>query len=452
MSETFEIADIEPSIETPLGKPQSVKPALLTDSLSYFASKIVPGLMGLISVPIFIRLIGLDEYGRFAVIVPFLMAVAGASSGWLAQGILRFHPVAADPHDRQAAFDRAVTAGTVASVLGTSLILAAVLSGLHYRFFTALVSLAFCLSLLVYTVALFRLQAKLRPMSVLRREILRSTAGFLIPVLIVIITGRKHFELIVLGQALAYTIALVPVFGWRSQSKERIPQVAKALPPVSSTGSTIHQLWRFGWAVGLWLLLSQALPVIDRWTIQRFTSFQSAGIYASLYEIAIRSFSFLAFPLTQAAHPRIMRAWNEGNFAESYRIIRYSIGSQFAIFGIVLGGVSLFAHRITKIILGFDDPAAARMLPVLLVGGFLWQLALLIHKPLEIAQRTGAMLAAMAVVVALNVIACFVLIPRFGYEAASYILVFSACAYIALTLVMTRFRALRRFSEAAEAC
>src|SRR5271163_4072190 len=102
MTDTFEIAEIEPSIEIPLGKAPSVKPALLTDSLSYFASKIVPGFMGLVSVPVFIRLIGLDEYGRFAVIVPFLMAVAGASSGWLAQGILRFHPVAADPGNRQA--------------------------------------------------------------------------------------------------------------------------------------------------------------------------------------------------------------------------------------------------------------------------------------------------------------------------------------------------------------
>ena len=427
-----------------------MKPVLLRDWLSYIGSKVVPGFMGLISVPVFIRLIGLDEYGRFAVIVPVLMAVAGASSGWLAQGILRFHPVAGDPSSRQTAFDRAVTGGVVASVLVTSLVLGVILIGLHYRLYTSLVSLAFCLSLLVYTVALSRFQAKLQPMSVLRREIIRSTAGFVIPVVIVTITGRKHFELIVLGQAIAYTIALLPIFGSRSQANESASGIAGEPQPSLSSGSMVRQLWRFGWAVGLWLLLSQALPVVDRWTIQRFASFTSAGIYASLYEIAIRSFSFLVFPLTQAAHPRIMRTWNEGQFAESHRIIRYSILSQFAIFGTVLIGISLFAHPITKIILGFYDPTAARMLPVLFVGGFLWQLALLLHKPLEIAQRTGAMLTAMAAVVVLNVIACFVFIPRFGYEAASYILVFSACSYIAFTLGLTRFRALRRFSEAAE--
>jgi O-antigen/teichoic acid export membrane protein len=84
------------------------------------------------------------------------------------------------------------------------------------------------------------------------------------------------------------------------------------------------------------------------------------------------------------------------------------------------------------------------MLPVLLVGGFLWQLALLLHKPLEIAQRTGAMLAAMAAVVVLNVASCFLFIPRFGYQAASYVLVFSACCYIAFTLCLTGFSAFRR--------
>jgi O-antigen/teichoic acid export membrane protein len=407
--------------------------------------------MGLISVPVFIRVIGLDQYGRFSVIVPFLMAVAGASSGWLAQGILRFHPGATDPPDSLLTFDRAVKGATVASVLVTSVVLAAVLAGLHYPLPTLLVSLAFCLALIVYALTLSKFQAQLWPGLVLRREVVRSVGGFVFPLVLIALTGRKQFELVVLGQAIAYTIAFLPSYRWRNPADEIAAGAVGSLrPDSSSTGGMIRQLWKFGWAVGLWLLLSQLLPVIDRWTIQRFAGFASAGIYASLYEIAIRSFSFLVFPVTQAAHPRIMRSWNEGQFAASYRIIRSSLLSQLIIFAAVLVAVFFLSHRITTLILGFDDPIAAPMLSVLLVGGFLWQLALLLHKPLEIAQRTDAMLAAMAIVVVLNVIACFAFIPRFGYEAASYILVFSACSYIALTLGMTRFRALRRFSEAAE--
>ncbi|HEY6339365.1 MAG TPA: oligosaccharide flippase family protein [Candidatus Sulfotelmatobacter sp.] len=424
---------------------------LLWDSLSYFGSKVVPGFMGLISVPIFIRIIGLDEYGHFAVIVPLLMAFASASSGWLGQGILRFHPLATDARGRWIIFDRAVTKSTIASVAVTCVVLAAVLAGLHYALRTALISLAFSLSLLVYAVTLARFQAQLQPVSVLQREIVRSIGGFVFPVLIVLITGRKQFALILLGQAIAYTIACLPSLKMRTHDDEIALDAAERVQPDSSSTQTVRQLWHFGWGVGLWLLLLQMLPVIDRWAIRRFSGFGSAGTYASLYEVAIRSFSFLVFPLTQAAHPRIMQSWNERRFAASYRIIRYSILSQFVIFVAVLGGVSVLSHRITRLILGFNDPIAARMLPVLFVGGFLWQFALLLHKPLEIAQRTGAMLAAMAVVVVLNVIACFLFIPRFGYPAASYILVFSACAYILFTLCLTRFRAFRNLSPS-ETC
>src|SRR5271169_30882 len=123
-----------------------LRSALVWDSLSYFGSKVVPGFMGLISVPIFIRLIGLDQFGRFALAVPILMAVGGASSGWLAQGILRFHPVASDPREREMSFNRAVNAGTLATALITTVLLALVLAGRHFPLLASLASLAFCSS------------------------------------------------------------------------------------------------------------------------------------------------------------------------------------------------------------------------------------------------------------------------------------------------------------------
>jgi O-antigen/teichoic acid export membrane protein len=456
MSDTLAISEIGPEASKASPGRSShatlTQSALLWDSLSYFGSKIVPGFMGLISVPVFIRLIGLNQYGRFAVVVPFLMAVAGASSGWLAQGVLRFHPSVTDSRGMQAAFDRAVAACSTASAIVTALLLATVLAGLHYSTLTSLCSLVYCLSLLVYTVVLSRFQARLRPGSVLRREAMRSICGFVFPVIMIAITGRKQFELILLGQAVAYTFAFLPG-SRRSKATEEASSLAFEHVPVnSSTAAVVRQLWRFGWAVGLWLLLSQLLPMIDRWTIQRFAGFTSAGVYSSLYEISVRSFSFLVFPLAQAAHPRIMRSWNEGEFAASYRIIRYSIVAQLIIFAVVMGGVFVLAPRIIRLVLGFNDPVAARMLPVLVVGGFLWQLALLLHKPLEISQRTSVMLAAIAIVVVLNTIACFLFIPRYGYEAAGYVMVSSAAAYIALILCMTRFRAFRAYSPLAENC
>ena len=409
--------------------------------------------MGLISVPVFIRLIGMDQYGRLAVIVPLLMAIAGAGSGWIAQGVLRFHPLATDGGRRKDVFDRAVRKSTVTSVLATSAALAIVLAGLRYSLGAVVISLSYCSSLLAYTVSLARLQARLQPTSILRREIVRSIGCLVLPVVIVLLIGRKQFELVILGQGIAYTIALLLGFQFRRPTDEESPCRRRDDPPdASSSDNTIGELWRFGWAVATWLLLSQLFPVIDRWVIQRFASYSSAGVYASLYEVAVRSFSFLVFPITQAAHPRIMRCWNEGRASESYRIIRLSAVAQLAIFAVALAGVYLFSHPLIKLILGFEDETAARMLPVLIIGGFLWQFALLLHKPMEIAQKTQAMFASMAVVVAVNVAACFLLIPRYGYQVAGYILVLSGSLYILLMLVLTRFSVFRGFSSTSNAC
>jgi O-antigen/teichoic acid export membrane protein len=450
MSQILDVRDAE--AQAPLsGTQHSVRLALLRDALGYFGSKVVPGLMGLISVPVFIRLLGTEEYGRFGVILPLLMAIGGASSGWLAQGILRFHPATEDMVG-QARFNAAIFAGATASVAVTAVVLVLVIAGLHYQIVSALIVLAFAFSLVIYSITLAGLQAQLRPMAVLTREIVRSVAAFALSLLLVLATGQKRFDLVLLGQALGYTIAIAPMRGIRTALKQAFGEFGRAQLHAEPVGHTLNQLWRFGWAVGIWLLLSQTLPVIDRWVIQRFTGYAKAGVYASLYEVAIRSFSFLIFPLTQAAHPRIMRSWNQGEHALAYQIIKNSIKYQLVIFVAVFAVVLAFADRIVRLILGFDDQSAARMLPLLILGGFLWQLALLIHKPLEIRQETATMLAGMALTVGIDFLGNYLLIPRLGYRGAAYMVVFSACTYIAFTLCVTRFRALRASSPIASDC
>lgn len=411
-------------------------PPWIWDSVGYFGGKVIPGVTGLLSVTIFIRLIGVAEFGRLAVLLPILMAIGSACSGWLAQGILRFHPGGSNSESRT--FHRAVTRGSLYSLFAAGFLVTGLLLFLHYEIASVVISLAFCSTLVAYSILLSKLQAEFRPGLVLRQEAIRSIAALALPVILILISGSRKFEWIILGQSVAYGIALVLVPRRRS-SKIEGGEFAQNEFIVSSNRASIGQLWMFGWAVGAWLLLSQLLPVIDRSVIQRFTGYASAGTYASLYEICVRSLSFLLFPLTQAAHPRIMRMWNADEFSGAYRIIRQSILGQCIIFAGIFSVVSFKASWITTHILGFADDSAARTLPVLVLGGFLWQLALLLHKPMEIAKQTVTMLTGISLALAINLICCFVFIPRFGYSAAAYILVFSGLCYGAFTLIVTRF-------------
>ena len=63
---------------------------LLRDALYYSISKIIPGITGLISVVLFFRLIGAEEYGKYSIIFSFTNLISAFSFGWLNQSILRY--------------------------------------------------------------------------------------------------------------------------------------------------------------------------------------------------------------------------------------------------------------------------------------------------------------------------------------------------------------------------
>jgi O-antigen/teichoic acid export membrane protein len=418
---------------------QNLPPArpggLASDSLAYFLSKLVPGFFGFITVPVLIRLIGVDQYGRLAVLLPLLMAFGGAGGGWLAQGMLRFHPTSRDDAAIHARFHHAVLLAAVFSLVITGAVLCVLLIVLGYGAPGVSIGVGLCCSFLAYNLALTKLQSELRPAVVMKWEMLRSTAGFVLPVLLVCLPGSRNFQMALLGLALAYVLAAsLAIWAGTTLKVRLLPHLAQA------KSEMLPKLWRFGWAVGVWLLLFQILPVIDRSVIQRFAGYHQAGIYASLYEISIRSFSLLAFPLTQAAHPRIMRCCNEGNHQEAYDIIKRSIRYQLLIFLPLILFVFLFARRIAFLILGFEDAAAASILPLLIMGGFFWQMALLAHKPLEIRERTKVMLLGMAAIVIVEFAANCLLVPIYGYRISAYVVVGCSLLYLAIVFYLGRWR------------
>jgi len=408
---------------------------LIRDSLGYLMSKVVPGFFGLISVPVFVRLLGIEEYGRLYVILPVLMALGGAGSGWLQQGILRFHPASEQSPESESAFARAVTLGTAMAVLALIVLLLPIMRVLRYRPGVWVIVEVYCAVQLIYMVSLTRMQAQLRPRAVLRNEALRSFAGFVFPVCLIVVLGHRAFPLVILGLALGYLLPLLLASG-RLSALFHGPRFLGAGAGFEAK-KILGQLWHFGWAVGIWLMLCQALPVVGRSAIQRYAGYAQAGIYASLYELAVRSFSLLASPVLQAAHPRIMRYWNQGDFSAARRTIGHAIRMQVLMFIPVEVIGIVFAVPLTKLALGPGNPVSASLLPLLMLGGFLWQIALLVHKPLEIMQRTKTMLYGMLVVVLIESAGNYLLVPRYGVKAVVYVFVSGALAYIAFVALQT---------------
>jgi O-antigen/teichoic acid export membrane protein len=175
---------------------------LVLDSINYFLSKVIPGLMGFLSVLVFVRLIGYEQYGHYAVVFAVVMASASGMAGWLSQGILRFQSQNTGSH-ANGLFSTAANLGTTLSLalgaagVGIGLIVSGTQSDLG-----AVLSTALFAAIIVYTLSIARFQAELKSKRVLQFEFIRSITGFVVPVLFLVLTPFRSYGALLLGVAL----------------------------------------------------------------------------------------------------------------------------------------------------------------------------------------------------------------------------------------------------------
>jgi len=70
----------------------------------------------------------------------------------------------------------------------------------------------------------------------------------------------------------------------------------------------------------------------------------------------------------------------------------------------------------------------------LIASAFLWQMAMLLHKPLELLLKTRLMLVAIIAALLMNALANMLLVPVYGYPAAAVVSLASVITYIIVIL------------------
>jgi len=416
---------------------------LFRDGFNYFLSKVIPGLMGFLSVLIFVRLLGVEQYGRYAMIFALVMAWASGLSGWLSQGVLRFQSQWHHPDDSENFF-RSTMLGMLLSAIAGFVFLGIAMPALGIeKGWSLFVPLALLCGLIAYTVAIGRLQASLQSRKVLWLEISRAVLCLLIPVSFVALAGLRDYRLLLFGIAAGYSLPLASWFLFRQRPRSKNAGELFGKPSVESR-RVLSEVWQFGWPVAVWLLCQQGLLVSDRYFLQRFFGYADAGVYASMYDVIVRSFSLLFMPVTLAIHPLVMNFWNSGKRAEALRAIYTGVLYQLLLFVPIAAGLFFLSPLMTRMVLGRQSPVASALALPLTVGGFLWQVCLLSHKPLELLCQTKRMLVGISLALAINIGGNWLLVPRYGYRASAYLTIASATAYLLMLLILTPLEDLRR--------
>ena len=183
---------------------------LLKDSLKYAGSKVIPGLMGLVAVIVFVRMIGIEEYGKYSIQFSLLMVISSFAIHWLNASTLRYYSKFQSsvvlPRIFVFSVSISIVFGLVVLAITTRYNILESTAGL-----TSAISFYLFIALCTYQFlsALFR--AQLKPNNIIIITIVQSIFGLLIPVVFLKMLGLSY-RFLLLGLAISYSIPPIIYF------------------------------------------------------------------------------------------------------------------------------------------------------------------------------------------------------------------------------------------------
>jgi O-antigen/teichoic acid export membrane protein len=127
-----------------------------------------------------------------------------------------------------------------------------------------------------------------------------------------------------------------------------------------------------------------------------------------------------------------MKSWDMGDKEETGRLLS-SITEWFANIGIMFASVVwVFSGDISALLLGKEFHQGHIIMPFVVGGIVLWQMAQYVHKPLEFSAKTGLMMKLGLAAAVFGLLTDIILVPIFGYVAAAWVTFASYLSYIVM--------------------
>lgn len=390
-------------------------PSVIRQLSGYGFAKIAPGIIGLVMIPLWVRVFGEAAYALYSVLWVVGNFGAAIAVGWIRQAILRF---SGDQGGSERVVSKvicliAVVVGAIPLVV-TSFFVAA---GSEDLFWILLSGTIFALLNGVYLIDQARAQSASRVGVYAAAELTRAGVALGLSML--------------LGGALGFGSVPSMIGGYGIATAGAILILRRRAPRAIAISATT-EYWRYGWPMSVWLALSQVLVYFDRLFLAPHISASQLGSYAATSDLIIRGMGMVAFPITMFAHPLIMRRWNANARRDALKLNR---NSMIAI--LILGLVVVVLLAICgRVVLSWLLDAAVPDMPVILclgIGAALWQVALQSHKPLEMMNLTGLMVVLLLGTCALTIGALLWLTPAYGELAAAATFAGGAGFYVLVT-------------------
>ena len=395
---------------------------ILKDTYFYTLAKLFPGISGFFFLIIFTRIIGIEEYGQYSLLISKFTLIVSFGFGWLNQSELRYPIGRYKSYNTSRMSLLACSAIIILPLIAFSIELENAFYLEFSKYFICIISIG------IFTYVKTVFQSKILPKKVLNLSILQALFNLLIPLCaFLLITLDSNILLICSAlSSLFSSIILIAIYNTKISN----------IFNTSFNKNDVFLKLKYGFPISIWSSVGLLLPYLDRFYINKFLTADQLGIYSSFNELIIRSFSFLIFPFTMALHPRIINLWNKGKKEESIRLITLAMKIILIFLIIIVLFMSVFKIEFFKIVIlilpNLDKNSISLLIP-LVSTGILWQLSFFTHKMIELKEKTFLMIIFILFSLVVNLIGNIYYLPYYGIIATAYTSLFSALTYCILT-------------------
>ncbi len=388
-------------------------------------------LSGLISYPLFTRVLEKSDYGAMGLIMVILLGGVAASKLGLQQSVVRMWSL----HESEAAS----LVRTIASTMLVVGVAAAIIIGA-----AGLLGRGFLPEKLALPLAIAGLLVPIRAMYSLCQNLLRSRDKSLAYAAVALVNQFGGLA----GAITAVTVLKLGLPGFYGAFVitegltvlAAMALVTRGLP--GAPGKFNSKMLREGLHFGVPLIVFEfgvvLLATSDRFVLEAYWDLETVGLYTVAFNLAWQLQSLLVLPIELAALPMVSRLYDKEGRQAAEEFLAKAIRFFWMIAAPVVAG--MWAVRKDLVVLLASDRyvEAATVAPVLLAGFLVFGARAFLAAGLFVTKKTLRMGTVAAIGAILNLGLNLLLVPRYGGEGSATATLIAQALIIVTLTVMAR--------------
>jgi O-antigen/teichoic acid export membrane protein len=395
----------------------------------YLPANIVQGVVGILTIVVFTRILSAEDFGRYALAFSVLTLAHVAVFTWLEAAMARFWAAEAPETlpNHFASLYRAALAATAVflPLVGLVLWLWPMDPAFRLALFAGLAGVPIrCLAKLA--------QERFRAAGEVARaaglDIFLAIGGFGIGVLFALAGAGGASPLIGLALAPLFALPFILPGEWRRTKGGSVDP------------ARLRAYAAYGYPIAASLALALVLASTDRFLLAAFMDEAAVGAYHAGYSLANRTLDVLFIWLGAAGAPALIMALERGGQA-ALKVAAKEQADLLVLIGLPAAvGVALVARPLAEVMIGPDLRAVATLItPWITLSAFLSGISVYyFYQAFTLAKRTRLLLVAMSAPALANVILTLILIPRFGVLGAAWATAASFAVGLAASILIGR--------------